>query len=57
MIYRLVYTQRAVRDINRLDAGVKKRHEFYVLQAGRLKFSYILPQKAQKVTALKAATP
>jgi len=23
--YRLVYTQRAVRDINRLDAGVKKR--------------------------------
>ena len=25
MSYRLVYTQRAVRDINRLDAGVKKR--------------------------------
>jgi mRNA interferase RelE/StbE len=23
--YRLVYTQKAVRDINRLDAGVKKR--------------------------------
>ena len=25
MSYRLVYTQRAVRDIDRLDAGVKKR--------------------------------
>ena len=25
MSYRLVYTQRAVKDINRLDAGVKKR--------------------------------
>ncbi len=25
MSYRLVYTQRAVRDITRLDAGVKKR--------------------------------
>jgi mRNA interferase RelE/StbE len=25
LIYRLVYTQKAVRDIDRLDAGVKKR--------------------------------
>lgn len=40
-----------------LREAAQKRHEFYALQAGRLHFSYILPQKAQKVTALKAVTP
>jgi len=39
-----------------LREAAKKRHEFYAIQAGRLHFSYILPQKAQKVTALNAVT-
>ena len=40
-----------------LREAAQKRHEFSQLQAGRLHFSYILPQKAQKVTTLKAVTP
>jgi integrase len=40
-----------------LRESAKKRHEFYELQAGRLQFSYILPQKAQGVTTVKAVTP
>ena len=39
-----------------LREAAQKRHEFYALQAGRLHFSYNLPQKAKKVTAMKAAT-
>jgi hypothetical protein len=39
-----------------LREAAQKRHEFYALQAGRLHFSYILPQKPKKVTALKAVT-
>ena len=39
-----------------LKEAARKRHEFSVLQAGRLQFSYNRPPKAQKVTALKAAT-
>ena len=39
-----------------LREAAQKRHEFYALQARRLHFSYILPQKAKKVTALKAVT-
>jgi integrase len=39
-----------------LREAAQKRHEFFILQAGRLQFSYNLPQKPKKVTALKAVT-
>ena len=72
MSYRLVYTQRAVRDINRLDAGVKKRIGATLLrfkdnplqyaesltdpELGSYRFR-IRPQKGKGVTTATAATP
>ena len=39
-----------------LKEAAQKRHEFFKMQAERLHFGYILPQKAQKVTTLRAVT-
>ena len=40
MSYRLVYTRKAVRDINRLDAGVKKRIGTTLLRFKENPFQY-----------------
>jgi len=40
-----------------LRQAAQKRHEFCILQAGWLQFTYNLPQKGKGVTTVKAATP